>query len=53
MNYRSVNEDEQFYGLMDKIVTSEKMLVGSDSNGHVGRDVGGFGEVHGGLGLGK
>ena len=49
---RSVNEKE-FYELMDKVVTSEKVLVGSDFNSHVGSDMGGFGEVHGVLGLGK
>ena len=50
---RSVNEKEEFYELMDKVVTSDNVLVGSDFNGHVGSDMGGFGEVHGGLGLGK
>ena len=30
-----------------------EVLVGGEFNGHVGRDMGGFGEVHGGLGLGK
>ena len=38
---------------MNKVVTSEKVLVGSDFNSHVGSDMGGFGEVHGVLGLGK
>ena len=39
---------------MDKVVTSsEKELVGGDFNGHVGSDMGGFGEVHGGLGIGQ
>ena len=33
-------------------VTS-KMLVGGDFNGHVGSDMGGFGEVHGGFGIGQ
>ena len=32
---------------MDKVVTSEKMLVGGEFN--VGSDMGGFGEVHGGF----
>ena len=50
---RSVNEKEEFYELMDKVVTSEKILVGGDFNGHVGSDMAGFGEVHGGLRLGK
>ena len=48
---RSVNEEE-FYEIMDKVVTSE-VLVGGDFNGHVGSDMGGFGEVHGGLGIGQ
>ena len=49
---RSVNEKEEFYELMDKVVTSE-LLVGGDFNGHVGSDMGGFGEVHGGFGVGQ
>ena len=32
-----------FYELMDKIVTSEKVLVGGNFNGLVGSDMGGFG----------
>ena len=46
---RSVYEKEEFYELMDKVVTSGKVLVGGDFNGHVGSDMGGFGEVHGRL----
>ena len=39
---------------MDKVVTSEKVLVGADFNDHVGSDMGGFGEVHGrGFGTGQ
>ena len=30
-------------------MTSGKVLVGGDFNGHVGSDMGGFGEVHGRL----
>ena len=48
---RSVNEKEEFYELMDKVVTSE-VLVGVDFNGHVGSDMGGLGEVRGGWGGG-
>ena len=48
---RSVNENE-FYELMGKVVTSE-VLVSGDFNGHAGSDMGGFGEVHGGLGIGQ
>ena len=49
---RSVNEKEEFYELMDKIVRSE-MLLGGDFNDHVASDMGGFGEVHGGFGIGQ
>ena len=45
---RLVNEKEEFYELMDKVVTSE-FLVGYDFNGHADSDKGGFGEVHGGF----
>ena len=48
----SVNEKEEFYELMDKVVTSEA-LVGGDYNGHVGSDMGGFGEVHWGFEIGQ
>ena len=37
---------------MDKVVTSE-VLVGGDFNDHVGSDMGSFGEVDGGLGIGQ
>ena len=47
---RSVNEKEEFHELMGKVVISE-LLVGGDFHGHVGSDVGGFGEVHGGFGI--
>ena len=50
---RSVNEKEEFYKLMDKVVTSEKVLEGDAFNGHVGSDMGGFGEVCGGSGIGQ
>ena len=49
----SGNEKEEFYELMNKVVTSEKVLVGGDFNGHIGSDMGGFEEVHGGLGIGQ
>ena len=49
---RSVNEKEEFYDLMDKVVTSE-VLVDGNFNGHVGSDMGGFGEVHEGFGIGQ
>ena len=50
---RSVNENEEFYELIDKVVTSEKVLVGSNFNRHVGSDMGAFGEVHGGFRIGQ
>ena len=50
---RSINEKQEFYELMDKGVTSEKVLVSGDFNGHVGSDMSGFGEVHGGFGIGQ
>ena len=31
-----------FYDLMDKVMESEKALVGGDFNGHVGSDMGHF-----------
>ena len=31
---------------MDKVVTSERVLLDGDFNGHVGSYMGGFGEVH-------
>ena len=49
---RSVNEKEEFYELMDKVVTSE-VLVGGDFNGHVGNDMGSFGEAHDSFGIGR
>ena len=50
---RLVNKKEEFYELMDKVVTSEKVLVGGDCNGHVGSDMSGFGEVPWGLEIGQ
>ena len=50
---RSVNEKEEFYELMDKVLTSEKVLVGGDFNGHVDSGMGGFGEVHRGFETGQ
>ena len=34
-------------------MTSEKVLVGGDFNGYAGNDIGGFGEVHRGFGIGQ
>ena len=45
-----MNEKEEFYELIDKVVTSE-VCVGGDFIGHVGSDIDGFGEVHGGFGI--
>ena len=50
---RSVNEKEEFYELMKKVVAIEKMLVGGDFNGYIGSYMGGFGKVHGGYGIGQ
>ena len=33
---RSVDEKNDFYKLMDKVVTSEKVLLGGDFNDHIG-----------------
>ena len=48
----SVNEKEEFYELIDKVVTSDEVLVGGDFNDHIGSYMAGFREVHGGWGLG-
>ena len=50
---RSVNEKEEFYELMEKVVTNGKKLVGGDFNGHIGRNMGSFEEVHEGFGIGQ
>ena len=50
---RLVNEKEEFYELMDKFVTSEKVLVSGGFNGHVDSDMGGFGEIHSHFGIGQ
>ena len=50
---RSVNEKKEFYELMDKVVTNEKVLVDGDFNGHVGSGMGDFGENHGAFGIGQ
>ena len=34
-------------------MTSEQVLVGGNFNDHIGSDKGGFGEVHGGFGIGQ
>ena len=47
---RSLNEKKEFYELMDKVVTNEKMLVVGDFKGHVGNNM--IREVHGGFGIG-
>ena len=50
---RSVNEKEEFYELIDKVVTSDNVLVGGDFNGHVGSDIVVLERFMGVLGLGK
>ncbi|XP_019264090.1 PREDICTED: craniofacial development protein 2-like [Nicotiana attenuata] len=46
----------RFWEGLDKLVSSipqsEKLVIGGDFNGHIGADAGGYGEVHGGFGLG-
>ena len=37
---------------MGKIVKGERVVIGGDLNGHVGKDRAGFEEVHGGWGVG-
>ena len=41
------------YELVDKFVTSEKVLVGGNFIGHVGSNMGGFREAHRGFGMGQ
>ena len=38
--------------LMRTIPEDEKVVLGGDFNGHIGRDAGNFNSVHGGFGLG-
>ena len=38
---------------MERVLTSEKVLVGGDFNGHVGSDMSGFGEIHWAFGIGQ
>ena len=38
---------------MGQVTTRERVLVGSDFNGHVGSNMGGFGELHGSFGFGQ
>lgn len=49
---RSVVENDEFYELLDRAVTSNKVLIGGDLNDLVGGEVCGFSEVHGGHGAG-
>lgn len=43
---------EEFDGLLGSIGSEEMIIVGGDLNGHVGKDSGGYGGVHGGWGYG-
>ena len=43
---------EEWDGLMGKIEKGERVVIGADLNGHVGRESAGFEEVHGGWGFG-
>ena len=38
--------------MLSGIPKQESILIGSDMNGHVGRDADGYGGVHGGMGFG-
>ena len=38
--------------LMRTIPEDEKVFIGGDLNGHIGRDAGNYNSVHGGFGLG-
>ena len=38
--------------MLSRIPKQESILIGSDKNGHVGRDVDGYGGVHGSIGFG-
>jgi len=43
---------EEWDGLMGKIEKGERLVIGADLNGHVGRERADFEEVHGGWGFG-
>lgn len=53
----SDEEKEEFWTMFDTLVSGvnggEKLLVGGDLNGHVGKESGGFSAVHGGWGYGS
>lgn len=44
---------EKFEELILSVAQNEKLLVGADLNGHVGRSADGFQQVHGGKGYGR
>ena len=44
---------EEIDGLLREIPTSEKIFLGGDLNGHVGKDNRGYERVHGGQGFGE
>ena len=43
---------DRFIIVLSGIPKQESIFIGSDMNGHVGRDVDGYGGVHGGMGFG-
>ena len=53
----SDEEKEEFWATFDTLISEingrEKLVVGGDFNGHVGRENVGFKEVHGGFGFGS
>ena len=52
----SAEENDDFWDsfiiVLSGIPKQESIFIGSDMNGHVGRDADGYGRVHGGMGFG-
>lgn len=44
---------EDLEGLVQSIPVTEKIFIGGDLNGHVGKEAGHYAEVHGGFGFGE
>ena len=53
----SADEKDNFWDsfiiVLSGINKQESIFIGSDMNGHVGRDADGYGGVHGGMGFGE
>ena len=43
---------KEYEDLVTKIPSSEKIIIGADLNGHVGKEAGSFQRIHGGKGYG-